>query len=114
MTVIALTGAAGRLGSYLREPLAKMATKLISTDMVDDLGKLYEGEEYRKADLADRAEMDAALKGADVVVHFGAFVDEGPFEKLWGPNFMGSYNVFESAYQQGAKRVVYASSIHAV
>ena len=49
-----------------------------------------------------------------MVVHFGAIVDEKPFEELLGPNFVGSYNVWEAAYQHGLQRVVYASSIHAV
>jgi len=111
---IVLTGAAGRLGSYLREPLAKMADQLISTDIVDDLGKLYSGEVYQKADLASLDDMLAVTQDADLVVHFGAFVDEGPFEKLLGPNFIGAYNVWEAAHQNGLKRVVYASSIHAV
>ena len=111
---LVLTGAAGRLGSYLREPLAKMADSLVSTDIVDDIGTLYEGETYIKGDLASLDDMMKVLDGADMVVHFGAFVDEGPFEKLLGPNFVGAYNVWEAAYQHGLKRVVYASSIHAV
>ena len=49
---IVLTGAAGRLGSYLRAPLSKLAKELISTDIVTNLGKLYEGEQYIQADLA--------------------------------------------------------------
>ncbi len=114
MTNICLTGAAGRLGSYLREPLAKMADRFISTDIVDDIGKLYEGEEYVKADLENKEAMIELLKGMDMVVHFGAIVDEAPFETLLGPNFIGAYNVWEAAYQNGLRRVVYASSIHAV
>ena len=35
---LVLTGAAGRLGSYLREPMTKMADSLVSTDITDDLG----------------------------------------------------------------------------
>lgn len=111
---LVLTGAAGRLGSYLREPLANFADELISTDIVDDIGKLYDGESYVKADLASLDDMLAVLKGADMVVHMGAYADEGPFEKLLGPNFVGAYNVWESAYQNGLKRVIYGSSIHAV
>ena len=114
MGKIALTGAAGRLGSYLREPLSKMADGLVSSDLVEDIGKLYPGEEYVKADLADFDAILDLLKGVDTVVHFGAIGDERPFETLLGPNFIGAYNVWESAYRNGAKRVVYASSIHAV
>ncbi len=113
MKKIVLTGAAGRLGSYLREPLSKMADELVSTDILD-VGKLYDGERYIKADLASLPEMEAVIEGADMVVHFGAIGDEAPFETLLGPNFIGAYNVWEAAYRHGVKRVVYASSIHAV
>ena len=111
---IVLTGAAGRLGSYLREPLSQMADHLVSTDIEDDIGKLYDGETYIKADLADMSQIATVMDGAEMVAHFGAIVDEKPFEELWGPNFVGSYNVWEAAWKAGARRIVYASSIHAV
>jgi uronate dehydrogenase len=114
MKRIVLTGAAGRLGSYLREPLSKLADELVSSDIVDDIGKLYVGERYVRADLAQFDAILELLKGADMVVHFGANPDEAPFEVLLGPNFVGAYNIWESAHRNGVKRVVYASSIHAV
>lgn len=114
MKKLVLTGAAGRLGSYLREPLTKMAETLVSTDIAEDIGTLYAGETYAQADLADLDAMTRILEGADMVVHFGAFVDEAPFDKILGPNIIGAYNIWEAAYQQGVRRVVYASSIHAV
>lgn len=114
MKRLVLTGAAGRLGSYLREPLSKMADELVSTDIAGDLGNLLPNERYVRADLVDFDAIHDLLEGADMVVHFGAFVDEGPFEKLLGPNFIGAYNIWEGAHRQGVRRVVYASSIHAV
>ena len=111
---LVLTGAAGRLGSYLREPLSRMCEELVSTDIAEDIGTLYPGETYRKADLAKMDEIAPVIEGAEMVIHFGAIVDEKPFEELLGPNFVGSYNVWEAAYRTGARRVVYASSIHAV
>lgn len=111
---LVLTGAAGRLGSYLREPLAAMCDTLVSTDIAEDIGTLYPGETYVSADLADMAQIAPVLEGADMVIHFGAIVDEKPFEELLGPNFVGSYNIWEAGYKAGVKRIVYASSIHAV
>ena len=111
---LVLTGAAGRLGSYLREPLSKLCDELVSTDIADDIGTLYPGESYIKADIAKYDEVFPLLEGAEMVVHFGAIVDERSFDELLGPNFIGSYNVWEAGYQQGVRRVVYASSIHAV
>lgn len=114
MKKIVLTGAGGRLGTILRKPLRALCDELICSDIVADIGPLQDGERFVQADIADYAQVHALLAGADMVVHFGAFVDEGPFEKLLGPNFVGAYNVWEAAFQLGLKRVVYASSIHAV
>lgn len=114
MKKLVLTGAAGRLGSYLREPLTRLCDELVSTDIADDIGTLYGGETYIKGDLASLDDMMKVCEGADMIVHFGAFVDEGPFEQLLGPNFIGAYNIWEAAHRHGARRVVYASSIHAV
>ena len=111
---LVLTGAAGRLGSYLREPLSQLCEEFVSTDIADGVGKLYPAETYVRADLTDLDAMCDVLDGADMVVHFGAIGDERPFEVLLGPNFIGAYNVWEAAHRQGVRRVVYASSIHAV
>ncbi|MGD9294519.1 MAG: NAD(P)-dependent oxidoreductase [Roseobacter sp.] len=114
MKKLVLTGAAGRLGSYLREPLTALCDELVSTDIAENIGKLYPGETYVRADLAEMDQIAPVLEGADMVVHFGAIVDEKPFEELLGPNFVGSYNIWEAGYQAGVRRIVYASSIHAV
>ena len=114
MKKIILTGAAGRLGSYLREPLSKLADELVSSDLTNDIGKLYPGESYQRADLTKYDDIYALLEGADMVIHFGAIGDEAPFDAILQANIVGAYNVWEAAYQQGLKRVVYASSIHAV
>ena len=55
---IVLTGAAGRLGSYLREPLTKLTEELVSTDIVENLGKLYPGERFVKANLENIDEIE--------------------------------------------------------
>lgn len=114
MKKLVLTGAAGRLGSYLREPLARLCDELVSTDLGESIGKTYPGERYVRADLQDLEATVAVLKDAEMVVHFGAIGDEAPFETLLGPNFIGAYNIWEAAHRNGLRRVVYASSIHAV
>lgn len=114
MKRLVLTGAAGRLGSYLREPLSKLADDFVSSDLAEDIGTLYANETYIKADLTSLEQISDLLEGADMVVHFGAYGDEAPFETLLGPNFLGAYNVWEAAYRHKLRRVVYASSIHAV
>ena len=114
MQKLVLTGAAGKLGSYLREPLSKMCDVLITTDIVKNIENVAINEIYAQADLANMAEIEPLLEGADMVVHFGALVDEAPFEQILGPNFIGAYNIWEAAHRHKLRRVVYASSIHAV
>jgi uronate dehydrogenase len=114
MKKIVLTGAMGRLGSYLREPLTKLADEVVSSDILDGPASLYAGESYVKADLSNLDEMVALLEGADMVVHFGAIGDEAEWDAILQSNIVGAYNVWEAAHRNGVKRVVYASSVHAV
>ncbi len=114
MKKIVLTGACGALGTVLRKPLAGMAETLLSTDIAEAPAELLPNETFVQADIAEMDQVAPLLEGADMVVHFGAVVDEAPFEELLGPNYIGAYNVWEAAYRHGLKRVIYASSIHAV
>lgn len=111
---IVLTGAAGALGHLLREPLSRMCERLLSTDIAPRRGDLLPNEDWARADLARMEEVAPLMEGAEMVVHFGAIVDERPFMELLGPNFVGAYNVWEAAHAAGARRIIYASSIHAV
>jgi uronate dehydrogenase len=111
---LVLTGARGNLGNELRPALAKMARELVSTDIREAPDALAPNETYVQADIADFTAVEPLLIGADMVIHFGAIVDEKPFEELLGPNYIGAYNVWEAAHRHGVRRVVYASSIHAV
>ena len=111
---ILLTGAGGRLGSYLREPLSEICNTLVSTDIKENIGKLNENEKYFSADLSNFNQIRDLTKGVSLICHFGALVDEVPFNDMLGANFIGSYNIWEAARLNNCKRVVYASSIHAV
>lgn len=111
---IVLTGARGALGTSLRGPLAALCEELVSSDIAPAPADLAPNESWVRADLVRMEEIAPLMEGAEMVVHFGAIVDESPFETLWGPNFVGSYNVWESAWRAGVRRIVYASSVHAV
>lgn len=110
---VVLTGALGSLGSALRAPLAAMCDRLVSVDLHEGAETLG-NEDYVRADVSVMAEIAPVLEGAEVVVHFAAIPDERPFEELLGPNFVGAYNVWEASARAGVRRIVYASSVHAV
>ncbi len=114
MKKLILTGAAGALGSTLRAPLAAMCDELVSTDLVENIENLAPNETYIKADVGSLDAMVDISKGADMFVHFGAIADEDIWDNILHSNIIGAYNVWEAAYRNGLKRVVYASSVHAV
>ena len=108
-----ITGAAGRLGSHLRSDLRDLAEHVRATDL-RALPPATEGEEVVQADLSDMAAVHALLEGVDAVVHLGAVMPQAPWEAVLQANIIGSFNVFEAARQAGAKRIVFASSHHAI
>ena len=114
MKKIVLTGANGALGTQLRAPLSRMTEALVSTDLAESVGDLAANETYVKADVGDRDAMMALIEGADMVVHFGAISDEAPFDDIMHSNFVGAYNVWHAAHTHGVRRIIYASSIHAM
>lgn len=111
---IVLTGAAGYLGGLCRKPLSALCDELVSTDIADGVADLAANETYVKADIGVFDEVHALLAGADMIVHFGSIADEAAWEKIFHSNLYSAYNIWESAHQHGVKRIVFASSIHAV
>jgi nucleoside-diphosphate-sugar epimerase len=69
---------------------------------------------FRQGDVRDRAALEAAFQGADVVVHL-AFMITGAAsrETIRQINVEGTLNAFRAAAAAGARRFVYASSIAA-
>jgi uronate dehydrogenase len=113
MQNILVTGAAGDVGSRLRKLLPGVYPRIRWSDIRNpaDLGA---GQEFLAADLADYGEVEKIVAGMDGVVHLGGFSVEGPWETIHEANIVGCYNLFEAAYRAGVKRVVFASSNHAV
>jgi uronate dehydrogenase len=97
----------------VRPALAERVARLRLVD-VADLAPAHAREEVVVADLRDAAAMHAAIAGADGVVHLGAIPDEAPFADLLAVNVAGTQHVLEGARRTGARRVVFASSNHAI
>lgn len=110
---ILITGAAGRLGSRLRHGLAPLARRLRLSDRAP-IPDLQPHEEAVICDLADEAAVHAMLQGVDAVVHFGGIAMERGWEEVLNGNIRGSYHVYEGARKAGVRRVIYASSVHAI
>lgn len=110
---ILITGAAGRLGTQLRRGLAPLARHLRLTDRVA-ITDLQPNESARIAELSDEAAILKLCEGVDAIVHFGGAPMERPWEEVLNSSIRGSYHIYEGARKQGVKRIVYASSVHAI
>jgi uronate dehydrogenase len=110
---ILITGAAGDVGTRLRKLLKGVYPHIRVSDMrkPTDLGA---DEEFMPADLADYGQVEKITAGIEGIVHLGGYSVEGPWETIHKSNIVGCYNLFEAAYRAGVKRVVFASSNHAV
>lgn len=106
-----LTGAAGGVGTALRDRLKANCDVLRLSDRVD-FGPAQAGEEVVVADLADAAAVSSMVQGCQAIVHLGGVSVEGPFDPILQANIVGVYNLYEAARQHGVKRVVFASSNH--
>ena len=113
MRKVLLTGASGGIGTRLRKLLRPLYPELILSDLKTP-ADLLPGETFVLADLADFSAVRRAVEGIEGIVHLGGHSVEGPWNTILNANIIGTYHLFEAAHQAGVKRVVFASSNHAV
>lgn len=109
---VLVTGSSGLIGSMLINSLTDSfefsALDARSSDHAPDVPTLItDGSNYDS--------MEKAFEGVDAVVHMGANAPvETPWPDVLKNNISMTHNVYEAARQHGVKRVVFASSNHAV
>jgi uronate dehydrogenase len=113
MQSVLVTGAAGGIGSSLRKLLKGVYPRIRWSDLKKP-ADLAPGDEFVQADLTDLAAVEKLTAGIEGVVHLGGHSVEGSWETILNANIIGCYNMFEAAYRNKVKRVVFASSNHAV
>lgn len=113
MQSVLITGAAGDIGTRLRKLLEGAYPHMRSSD-VRTPPDLAPGDDFVAADLADPAQVETIVAGIEGIVHLGGYSVEGDWNTIHRANIVGCYNLFEAAYRAGVKRVVFASSNHAV
>ncbi|NNN34599.1 NAD(P)-dependent oxidoreductase, partial [Streptomyces sp. S3(2020)] len=107
---VLLTGAAGGLGTLMRDLLPGYGYELRLLDLLP-----VEGEpDAIVADLADKDAVREAVRGVDAIVHLAGISLEASFDKILRANIEGTYNLYEAAREEGVPRIVFASSNHAV
>jgi nucleoside-diphosphate-sugar epimerase len=117
---VLLTGASGQIGSGFRDDyVAHYAGDYHLRLAVHNRAKLGSDDRFSdvvELDITDYGSVERACRGVDVVVHLAASPDwRGDFcDELHRPNVIGAYHVFEAAKNACCRRVIYASSVHAI
>ena len=111
MKTLLITGATGDVGSHLRRELAGRYHLRLSDRRPL---KPARNEIFVKADISRMPDALRITKGVDAIVHLGGYSVEGPWEPILKANIIGCYNVFEAARRNGVRRIVFATSNHAV
>jgi nucleoside-diphosphate-sugar epimerase len=109
---VLITGAVGRIGSFLTQHLAECYQFVLSDLHPPEDAR---GFPFVVADIADLEVMRRLCQGVDTVVHLAADPStEATWESLLPRNIVGLYNIFQAAHEAGCRRVVFASSVNAV
>lgn len=115
---VLLLGANGRVGRGFIEEYLKNKDYQRRYDLILGIrNKKVRIENFKTRNFSlDKLEsLKKAMKGISVVVNLAANADaNADFKDLLKPNLIGAHNVFEAAVKSKCKRVVFASSIHAV
>ena len=114
MTKVALSGAGGQIGRVLRPALLARGIDLRSAGGRAPLEPLRPGEDLTHGDLRDPANVDSLLRGVDVLIHMAGTSVERPLPEIVENNLVGLHAVYEGARRHGVRRVVFASSNHAI
>ncbi|WP_435282473.1 NAD-dependent epimerase/dehydratase family protein [Streptomyces koelreuteriae] len=107
---VLLTGAAGGLGTLMRDLLPAYGYEL----RLLDVRPIEDAPDAIVADLGDKDAVREAVRGVDAIIHLAGISLEAPFEKILKANIEGTYHLYEAAREEGVGRIVFASSNHAV
>ena len=105
--MILITGAEGRIGGVLRRELADLPLRLLTRTPIEQPSHI--------ADIADLDGIRPAFDGVASVIHLAAASSpRADWPEVLASNVIGTRNVLEAARLAGVRRVVLASSTHAV
>jgi len=110
---ILVTGVSGHLGGMLFNSLSTIGYKnLIGTDLKKK--NIKKNQKFILGNLKNFKTTIKMTKGVHAIVHFGAIPIEDTQQNILNNNIIGTYNLFEAARINKVKRIIFASSNHAI
>jgi len=116
--MILVTGATGHIGNVLIRQLLENGEKVRALILKEEDTTPIQDLQVEKieGDVLDLNSLETAFKGVDTVYHLAGIISimpgQNPF--VWEVNVKGTRNVLQTALQEGVRRLVYTSSIHAI
>lgn len=113
---VLVTGAAGRIGSYFAEHShEEYDLRLMVRPTDQGIDKVRPFGEVVEGNLGDLAGLKRHSQNIDTVLHLAASAGPStPWAEALENNIVGTYHVLAAAKSAGVRRVIFASSIHAV
>lgn len=105
-----VTGGAGFLGINLTRYLLARGHSVASLDIADFSYPEREQVAVFRGDIRNRADLEQAMQGVDVVIHTAAALPLYTPEEIRTTDIDGIRNVLQVAHEQGIERVVHISS----
>lgn len=105
-----ITGGSGFLGINLTRYLLNKGHEVICYDIADFDYPERDRITFIKADIRDRAALDRAMPGVNIVVHTAAALPLYSKEDIYTTDIVGTRNVVDAAYRAGVERLIHISS----
>ena len=111
---VLVTGSSGAVGSALCAGLPAAGWLVRQIDRVPPAVVPEDPRDSVVGDVFDPATLQRAIRGCSAVVHLAAVPGEASIEEIAASHLVGTAVVLDAVRQAGIKRLVFASSNHAV
>lgn len=105
-----ITGGAGFLGINLTRYLLARGHKVVTLDIADFSYPERSRVTNHQGDIRDKAAVDSAMQGVDIVVHTAAALPLYKPEDIYSTDIQGLRVVLQSALDHGVERAIHISS----
>lgn len=114
-STVLITGGAGALALAVAPLLVDRSDRVRLLDVRRPDGPVPEGVETIEGDVREPRDVNAAMDGADVLIHAAAWhgihLRDHPAEDFWSLNVDGTFVVYEAAARAGVGRAIFSSTM---